>query len=147
MLPCTNSLLCFYKGDLVDGVKCHLATRGKHTNLLWAIRSTNRKFPLKLPAMNCVFCWSFPSEYWQHYNEESAKGMYWLKYLVKIISFILNNLGPISCCSKFIFGVNKYHRVTKDVPLWCKYSFRHWLQKPRLFRCWCTTLICCPLSE
>lgn len=146
MLPGSQSLLCFSKGDSVDGVKCLLTTRGKHTNLLWAIQClqmANNPPGAGGPAV----CWSFPSEYWQHYNEKSAKGIYWSKNLVKIISFLLNNLGPIPCCSKFIFEVNKYLQVTKDMLLWCEHFFAHYMWKAMLFKCWYTVLRQNILSE
>lgn len=145
MLPCSQFLLCFSKGDSVDRVKCLLTTRGKHTNLLWAIVSSNGKYPPE--EADPAVCWSFPSEYWQHYNEKSAKGIYWSKNLVKIISFLLNNLGPIPCCSKFIFEVNKYPQVTKDMLLWCEHFFAHCMWKVMLFKCWYTVLRQNILSE
>lgn len=77
--PLTESFpALFCKGDWVDGVKCLLTTRGKHTNLLWAMQCLHMAHIfLKLQVLQFVLHWSFLSEYWLQYSEESAKGVYW----------------------------------------------------------------------
>lgn len=47
----------------------------------------------------------------------------------------MNNLGPIPCCSKFIFEVNKYPQVTKDVLLWCKHFLAYYIWEAMFFKC------------
>ena len=65
-----------------------------------------------------------------------------IKNLEEIISFLLNNLGPIPYCSKFIFEVNKYPQVTKDT-----HFLAYYIWKAMFFKCWYTLLIQNILSE
>lgn len=146
MLPCSQFLLCFSKGDSVDGVKCLLTTRGKHTNLLWAtqcLQMANILLKPQVPRSVDLF----PSNIDSIIMRNQQRVYIDQKNLAKIISFLLNNLRPILCCSKFIFEVNKYPRVTKDMLLWCKHFFAHYIWKTVLFKCWYTVLRQNILSE
>lgn len=90
----------FLKGDLVGEVKCLLTTRGKHQSTVSnAVSSHGNCLPEASGAAVClVLIFSF-----LHIDSIVMRNQQRVyidqKYLVRIISFLLNALEPSPCCS------------------------------------------------